>query len=264
MRNAQNLDSDKRLNRVFAFSICVLLIFTIPFCANSNAKNVSENKTNDFSKIKYDGVYSDLKFIGDGYRYTSFQGKFKNLTGRRLSKLGVQVSFFEGKSKLQILNTSIEELGPNEDWKFVINYVDKNATTVRIDKINEYISGIGKSDLVVISEESFIQEKNKIIERENYKKPTEEELAAQHKEWERQTAIQKVESSLKENQTKIKNQKLLEAKYRGVRLRAESGSVEAMFELSNMLRNGIGCNTNIEESIQWLNKFQKQKQTQSK
>ncbi len=257
MRNAQNLDSDKRLNRVFAFSICVLLIFTIPFCANSNAKNVSENKTNDFSKIKYDGVYSDLKFIGDGYRYTSFQGKFKNLTGRRLSKLGVQVSFFEGKSKLQILNTSIEELGPNEDWKFVINYVDKNATTVRIDRVNEYISGIGKSDLVVTSEENF-------LEKINYNKPTEEELAAQHKEWERQTALQKAESNLKENQSKVKIQKLLESKYRGVRFRAESGSVEAMFELSEMLRNGIGCNTNIEESIQWLNKFQKQKQTESR
>lgn len=52
-----------------------------------------------------------------------------------------------------------------------------------------------------------------------------------------------------------KKHQALSAKYRGVRLRAGSGGVEAMFESSEMLRNGIGCETNLEESNIWLNKF---------
>ena len=51
-----------------------------------------------------------------------------------------------------------------------------------------------------------------------------------------------------------KREKALNAKYRGVRLRAESGSSEAMLELSEMLRNGIGCEKNFEEADQWLRK----------
>jgi hypothetical protein len=37
----------------------------------------------------------------------------------------------------------------------------------------------------------------------------------------------------------------------GVRLRAESGSSEAMLELSEMLRNGTGCENDSEEADQW-------------
>ena len=43
-----------------------------------------------------------------------------------------------------------------------------------------------------------------------------------------------------------------------------SGSVEAMFELSELLRNGIGCEKNIDESNQWFNKFNQKKQLEPK
>lgn len=72
-----------------------------------------------------------------------------------------------------------------------------------------------------------------------------------------------------ENDRKIKvvidkKHQALSAKFRGVRLRAESGGLEAMFELSEMLRNGIGCETNINESNQWLNKFNQKMQSEIK
>lgn len=61
-----------------------------------------------------------------------------------------------------------------------------------------------------------------------------------------------------------KRNNALKSKYRGVRLRAESGGVEAMFELSELLRNGIGCETNINESNQWLSKFNQKRQSEIK
>ena len=72
-----------------------------------------------------------------------------------------------------------------------------------------------------------------------------------------------------ENDRKIKvvidkKHQTLSAKFRGVRLRAESGGLEAMFELSEMLRNGIGCETNINESNQWLSKFNQKMQSEIK
>ena len=252
--------------------VCIVIILLIPFFSSNTQSKIPQFE-NCFESSKqptknYDGVYSDVNYIGDGYRYKSCEGTFKNLTGRKINNLGVQISFFDGNSKLQTSLDSIGELGANENWKFKIDYVDKNAVTVRFDKFTENISFVGVSELNVISEEKF-------IEKKNYKKPTAEELAAQHKEWERQTALQKQEIKIIENQNqnetnkieskKInKSQKLLEGKYRGVRLRAESGGVEAMFELSEMLRNGIGCETNIDESNQWLNKFNQKKQSETK
>lgn len=72
-----------------------------------------------------------------------------------------------------------------------------------------------------------------------------------------------------ENDRKIKvvidkKHQALSAKFRGVRLRAESGGLEAMFELSEMLRNGIGCETNTEESNIWLDKFREMNQKVAK
>ncbi len=63
------------------------------------------------------------------------------------------------------------------------------------------------------------------------------------------------ESNIKKQAADEKRINSLKAKYRGVRLRAESGSSEAMLELSEMLRKGIGCETNIAESNQWFEKF---------
>ena len=44
--------------------------------------------------------------------------------------------------------------------------------------------------------------------KKNYKKPTAEELAAQHKEWERQTALQKQEIKIIENQNQNETNKI--------------------------------------------------------
>ena len=263
---SKNVDSIKSLIRISMLGALIFFTFLIPFCSSGNQSNnvpISENKS---SAEIYDGVYSGVKYIGDGYRYKSCEGTFRNLTGKKIKNLGVQISFFDGNSKLQISNDSIDELGAGEDWRFKFNFVDKTANAFRIDSFTGSYGGNRYSDLNVISEERY-------LEKKNYKKPTDEELAAQHKEWERQTALQKNELKLTENQNgtnKIeskkptKNQKLLEAKYRGVRLRAESGSVEAMFELSELLRNGIGCDTNIDESNQWFNKFNQKKQSEPK
>lgn len=260
------MDPIKSLVRLSFFGACIFLIILIPFYSSSTQPNKASIPVHNSSAEIYDGVYSSLKFVGGGYKYTSFEGTFRNLTGKKIRNLGVQISFFDGNSKLQISNDSIDELGAGEDWRFKVTFVDKNADAVRIDRFTGSYGGNKYSDLNVISEEQF-------IEKKNYKKPTDEELAAQHKEWERQTALQKNELKLTENQNdtnKIeskkpsKNQKLLEAKYRGVRLRAESGSVEAMFELSELLRNGIGCDTNVDESNQWFNKFNQKKQSEPK
>ncbi len=64
----------------------------------------------------------------------------------------------------------------------------------------------------------------------------------------------------KTNKNDGKRNKILTSKYKGVRLRAESGSFEAMLELSEMLRSGVGCETNLEEANQWLEKFKAQGQ----
>jgi len=243
-----------------------VLILLFPFYYSGKQSNKVPIPEHKNSTEIYDGVYSGVKFIGDGYRYKSCEGTFRNLTGKKIKNLGVQVSFFDDNSKLQISNDSIDELDAGEDWRFKFNFVDKTANAFRIDSFTRSYGGKRYSDLNVISEERY-------LEKKKYKKPTDEELAAQHKEWERQTDLQKNELKLTENTNdtnKIeskkpsKNQKLLEAKYRGVRLRAESGSVEAMFELSELLRNGIGCETNIDESNKWFDKFKIQKQTESK
>jgi len=63
------------------------------------------------------------------------------------------------------------------------------------------------------------------------------------------------ESNTKKQAADEKRINSLKSKYRGVRLRAESGSSEAMLELTEMLRKGIGCETNIAESNQWFEKF---------
>jgi len=261
-----NSDSIKSLLRISAIGACVFLTFLIPFCSNGTQSNTTSTSSQGLSAEIYDGVYSGVKFIGDGYRYKSCEGTFRNLTGKKIKNLGVQVSFFDDNSKLQISNDSIDELDAGEDWRFKFNFVDKTANAFRIDSFTGSYGGKRYSDLNVISEERY-------LEKKKYKKPTDEELAAQHKEWERQTDLQKNELKLTENTNdtnKIeskkpsKNQKLLEAKYRGVRLRAESGSVEAMFELSELLRNGIGCDTNIDESNQWFNKFNQKKQLEPK
>jgi len=263
-----NSDSIKSLLRISAIGACFFLTFLIPFCSNGTQSNTTSTRSQSLSAENYDGVYSGLKFYSDGYRHQYCEGTFRNLTGKKIKNLGVQVSFFDGNSKLQISNDSIDELGAGEDWRFKFQYVDATANAFRIDSFTGSYGGKIYSELNFISEEKFIEEKK-------YKKPTDEELAAQHKEWERQTALQKQESILTENQNQnepnkieskkpTKNQKLLEAKYRGVRLRAESGSVEAMFELSELLRNGIGCEKNIDESNKWFDKFKIQKQTESK
>lgn len=179
--------------------LCVVLVFIviiliIPFFSSNTQSKIPQFESSKQPTKKYDGVYSDVNYIGDGYRYKSCEGTFKNLTGRTINNLGVQISFFDGNSKLQTSFDSIGELGANENWKFKIDYVDKNAVTVRFDKFTENISFVGVSELNVISEEKF-------IEKKNYKKPTDEELAAQHKEWERQTALQKQETKIIENQT---------------------------------------------------------------
>jgi hypothetical protein len=59
-------------------------------------------------------------------------------------------------------------------------------------------------------------------------------------------------SNQKKQAIEEKRNNSLKAKYRGVRLRAESGSSEAMLELSEMLRNGIGCEKDLKEADQWL------------
>ena len=74
----------------------------------------------------------------------------------------------------------------------------------------------------------------------------------------------KIQEKLRQESIDLSNQKKqaieekrnysLKAKYRGVRLRAESGSSEAMLELSEMLRNGIGCEKDLKEADQWLMK----------
>ena len=262
----KNMDSIKTIKRLSVVGACVFLTFLIPVCNSGNEYKTTQNDAPKKNNDDYDGVYSGVKFIGDGYRYKSCEGTFRNLTGKKIKNLGVQISFFDDNSKLQISNDSINELDAGEDWRFKFNFVDKTANAFRIDSFTGSYGGNRYSDLNVISEERY-------LEKKKYKKPTDEELAAQHKEWERQTALQKNELKLTENQNhtnKIesqkpsKNQKLLEAKYRGVRLRAESGSVEAMFELSELLRNGIGCEKNIDESNQWFNKFNQKKQLEPK
>ena len=158
---------------------------------------------------------------------------------------------------MQIARDTITELDAGEDWRFKFNYVDKNANSFRIDSFTG-LYGVNKySDLNVISEEIFF-EKNK-------NKPlSEEELSEQVRQKEQKIQINLIESNKIQSLKQNKINKLLEAKYRGVRLRAESGGVEAMFELSEMLRNGIGCETNIDESNQWLNKFNQKKQSETK
>jgi TPR repeat protein len=78
-----------------------------------------------------------------------------------------------------------------------------------------------------------------IKEKENQEKLRQESIA---------------ESNSKQQAADEKRINSLKAKYRGVRLRAESGSSEAMLELSEMLRKGIGCEMNLEEADQWLRK----------
>ena len=98
--------------------------------------------------------------------------------------------------------------------------------------------------------------------RDNHKKWINSKVVPSKLEWLSEIENKKVAERkvVDENDRKIKvvidkKHKTLSAKFRGVRLRAESGGLEAMFELSEMLRNGIGCETNINESNQWLNKF---------
>ena len=258
----------KSIVRISILGACIFLIILIPSCFIANQSNKAPTNSQNSSTESYDGVYADLKFVGGGYSYTGFEGTFRNLTGKQIRNLKVQVSFFDGNSKLQISNDSINELGAGEDWRFKINFVDKNADTVRIDGFTGSYGVNRYSDLNVISEKSF-------LEKKKYKKQADEAFAKQNKEIDKQAEIHQSESILDESKNQNepnklepkkpnKNQKLLEAKYRGVRLRAESGGVEAMFELSELLRNGIGCETNIDESNQWLKKFNQNQQSEPK
>jgi len=252
-----NTEPVKSFLRISAIGACIFLIFLIPLCSNGNQSKTVSNSSQGFSAENYDGVYSGFKFYGDGHRYKSCEGTFRNLTGKRIKNLGVQVSFFDGNSKLQISNDSIDELGAGEDWRFKFKYVDATANTFRVDSFTGSYGVNRYSELNVISEESY-------LEKTKNKPPTEEELSEQVRQKERKTEFALVESNKTESIKQNKIKKQLESKYRGVRLRAESGGVQAMFELSEMLRNGIGCETNIDESNQWLNKFNQNKQSEAK
>jgi hypothetical protein len=107
--------------------------------------------------------------------------------------------------------------------------------------------------------------------RDNHKKWINSKVVPSKLEWLSEIENKKVAERkvVDENDRKIKvvidkKHQALSAKFRGVRLRAESGGLEAMFELSEMLRNGIGCETNINESNQWLSKFNQKMQSEIK
>jgi hypothetical protein len=100
--------------------------------------------------------------------------------------------------------------------------------------------------------------------RDNHKKWMNSKVVPSKTEWiseiEKKRLAERKSLEEEDKKRKIVVDKIdhaLSAKYRGVRLRAESGGVEAMFELSEMLRKGIGCETNIAESNQWFEKFKR-------
>ena len=239
------------------FIAALIVAFTLSIFINP--RNISDVPTEENIKNhqKYDGIYSDLKFIHNSRVFNSFEGKFKNIAGRDFYGLMVYISFYDGDSKLEIKSDSIALLRSDEEWRFKIDFVDKSADSVRIDGFIESHNS-NSEKLNVISEESYLSLKDN---DKPVKKYTEEEIAAHNKEFERQHASNKLEAEKIASIIPNKIKKQLEAKYRGVRLRAESGGIDAMFELSEMLRNGIGCETNINESIQWLAKY-KQKTNQ--
>lgn len=241
-------------------SIIVLIVFSPFIFPLKNYTPVSDFPQKETTQ-KYDGFYSDLKFISGSKFYQTFEGRFRNLTGKNIYRLVVLISFYDENTKLEIKSDSIPELKNGEDWRFKIDFVDKSADKVAIDGFVGSINLTPERKLNVISEENYLE----IL---NYKKPTEAELAAQHKELNRQIESNRFEKeridSAITNKFIQQQRKKLEAKYRGVRLRAESGGIDAMFELSEMLRNGLGCETNIDESIHWLNRFKQQKQEELK
>ena len=251
------MNLEKAFKWLCGILVCIVIILLIPFCSSNTQSKIPQFDSSKQTVKNYDGVYSDVKYIGDGYRYKSCEGTFKNLTGKKIKNLGVQISFFDGNSKLQTSIDSINELDSGEDWRFKINYVDKKANSFRIDNFTGSYGGNRYSELNFISEESY-------LEKSKNKPPSEEELSEQVRQKEQKIQIYLIESNKTQSAKQNKINKLLEGKYRGVRLRAESGGVEAMFELSEMLRNGIGCETNIDESNQWLNKFNQNKQSEAK
>ena len=161
------MDSIKTIKRLSVVGACIFLTFLIPVCNSGNKSKTTQNDAPKLNNDDYDGVYSVVKFIGDGYRYKSCEGTFRNLTGKKIKNLGVQVSFFDGNSKLQISRDSIIELDAGEDWRFKFNYVDKNANSFRIDSFTGLYGANKYSELNVTSEESFFEKnKNKPLSEE--------------------------------------------------------------------------------------------------
>lgn len=162
-----------------------------------------------------------------------------------LKRIIISFSYYDNdNNKLGTTSDIIGSLSPGETWRFKAHTFDRDATRFRFDGIQCSYGGL-QSDFTWLQDELQVQMRAKA----EAAYADQQKREAMGREW---RAREKAKArAAEEDQARKSTRQLAEAKFRGVKLRAESGSGEAMAELSEMYRAGQGTAVDEAAAEMW-------------